>query len=275
MYSTLMVYLDPSADNTGLLQVTADLAERFKAGVLGVSAARLVGRSSNVSELAGGVVDRDREELEDLLEAAKKSFLAVLQPAGHPLEWRAIVTSDRVEAVAIRHARCADLVIVTANYAGSLTTGTPYLNTSDLVMQAGRPLLIVPPATAKLTARNIFVAWKDTRQARRAVSDALPLLQTADRVIVVEVAGKKYVEEAKESVTDVVDWLKAHGVKAEGMTVPEQGRNASQLDTIAKAEGADLIVAGAYHHRRLRQWALGGVTRNLLLDGDLCTLVSH
>ena len=275
MYSTLMVYLDPSADNAGLLQVTADLAERFKADVLGVSACRLIGRGSDVSELAGGVVDMEREELEDVLERTRKSLVAVLQPSGHRLEWRSIVTPGRLEAVAIRHARSADLVIVAANYPESLTAGTPYLNTSDLVMQAGRPLLIVPPATAKLTARNIFVAWKDTRQARRAVSDALPLLQTADRVIVVEVAAKKYVAEAKESVTDVLDWLKRHGVKAEGMTVPEQGRNASQLDTIAKAEGADLIVAGAYHHRRLRQWALGGVTRNLLLDGDLCTLVSH
>lgn len=275
MYSTLMVYLDPLADNTGLLQITADLAERFDASVLGVSACRLVGRGSDVSKVAGGVVDRGREELEDAMEATRESLQAVLQPSGRHLEWRSIVDPGRLETMVIRQARGADLVIVAANYPGSLTEGTPFLNTGDLVMQAGRPLLIVPPSTAKVTARNILVAWKDTREARRAVSDALPLLQIADRAKVVEIARKKDIAEAKESVADVVRWLKWHGVKAEGMIVPEQGRNARQLDTLSKTEGADLIVAGAYHHRRFRQWALGGVTRNLLLHGDLCTLVSH
>ena len=275
MYSTLMVYLDSSTDNTGLLQITADLAERFDAGVLGVSAARLGGVGSDVSEVAGGVIDMGPEELDDALESTRKSLLAILQPSERHFEWRSIVNPGRLEAAVIRHARSADLVIVAANYPGSLSQGTPYLNAGDLAMQAGRPLLIVPHSTAKLTARNILVAWKDTREARRAVSDALPLLQTADRTIVVEIARKKAIAEAKGSVADVVEWLKWHGVKATGMTVLEEGLNARQLDAISKAQGADLIVAGAYHHRRLRQWALGGVTRNLLLNGDLCTLVSH
>jgi nucleotide-binding universal stress UspA family protein len=166
-------------------------------------------------------------------------------------------------------------VIVAANYPGSLTKGTPYLNIGDLVMQAGRPLLIVPPSATTLTARNILVAWKDTREARRAVSDAMPMLQTAERAIVVEITRKKDIAEANESVRDVVRWLRGHGVKAEGMVAPEQGLNAPQLDGIIKTEGADLVVAGAYHRRRFREWALGGVTRKLLLSGNLCTLVSY
>ena len=59
------------------------------------------------------------------------------------------------------------------------------------------------------------------------------------------------------------------------MTLSERGRNGPQLDAVAKTEGIDLIVAGAYGHSRFREWALGGVTRNLLLYGDLCALVSH
>lgn len=275
MYSMLMVYLDPSADNTGLLQITADLAKRFETGVLGVSACRLVGRGSDVSLVAGGVVDAAREELDDALESTKKSLLAALQPSGRHLDWRPIVTRDRLEDVVIRHARSADMVIVAANYPGSLTKGTPYMNIGDLVMQAGRPLLIVPPTATRLPARNILVAWKDTREARRAVSDAMPMLQAAERAIVVEIARQKDIVEANESVTDVVRWLKGHGVKAEGMTAAEHGLNAPQLSAIIKSEGADLVVAGAYHHRRFREWALGGVTRKLLLSGDLCTLVSH
>lgn len=274
-YSMLMVYLDPFADNTGLLQITADLAERFDAGVLGVSASRLVGVGSDVSVVAGGVIDRGRLEIDDVLEATRRTFQSALQRTGRQLEWCSIVSHDRLETVVIRHARSADMVIVAASYPESLTKGTPYLNTGDLVMQAGRPLLIVPPAATKLPGRNVLVAWKDTREARRAVSDAMPMLQAAERTLVVEIAHEKKLAEAEEGVGDVVRWLKGHGVKAEGMTAAEHGLNAPQLDAIIKSQGADLVVAGAYHHRRFLEWALGGVTRKLLLSGDLCVLVSH
>ena len=73
-----------------------------------------------------------------------------------------------------------------------------------------------------------LVAWKDTRDTRRAVSDALPLLKHAAGVTVVEIAT-----------------------------------------------GADVVVAGAYGHSRLREWVLGGVTRDLLLSANRCALVSH
>ncbi len=275
MYSTLMVYLDPSADNTRLLQITGDLAERFNANVHGVSASRLVGVDYDVGGIPGGVVDRGREELDEAMEAAKQAALTLLQRPGREIEWRSIVDTCPLEAAVIRETRSADMVIASANYRGSLTRGTPYLNIGDVVMQSGRPVLIIPPATVALKARNLLVGWNDTRESRRAVSDALPFLQTADRVLVVQVARQEKIPQAKDSVADVARWLKRHKVTAECMTLSERGRNGPQLDAVAKTEGIDLIVAGAYGHSRFREWALGGVTRNLLLYGDLCALVSH
>ena len=275
MYSTLMVYLDPTADNTHLLQITADLAERFDAGVLGVSASRLVGVDYDVGGIPGGVVDVGHGELIETMEAAREAALAILQRPGRDIEWRSILHPGPLEAPVIRETRSADLVIAYGNYHGSLTRGTPYLNIGDLVMQSGRPVLIIPPATVELKARKVLVGWKDTREARRAVADALPFLQTAERVLVVQIAGKKDIEQAGRSVAAVVRWLKRHHVPAEGMTQPEGGRNGPQLAAVAAAEGIELIVAGAYGHSRFREWALGGVTRNLLLYGDLCALVSH
>ncbi|MEO5811009.1 MAG: universal stress protein [Rhodanobacter sp.] len=275
MYSTLMVYLDPSADNTRLLQITATLAERFDASVLGVSASRLVGVDYDVGGIPGGVVDVGHGELIETMEAAKQAALAILKHPGRQIEWRSILHPGPVDAPVIRETRSADLVIASANYRGSLTRGTPYLNIGDLVMQSGRPVLIIPPATVELKARSVLVGWNDTREARRAVSDALPWLQTADRVLVIQVARKKDIQQAEKGVADVVRWLKRHQVPAEGRTVPEQGRNALQLEAVAGTEGIDLIVAGAYGHSRFREWALGGVTRNLLLYGDVCALVSH
>ncbi|MEO8858576.1 MAG: universal stress protein [Burkholderiaceae bacterium] len=275
MYSTLMVYLDPFADNTGLLQITGALAQRFDASVLGVAASRLVGVDYDVGGIPGGVVDVGHGELVETMEAARQAALAILQRSGRQLEWRSILHPGPLEEPVIRETRRADLVIASANYRGSLTRGTPYLNTGDLVMQSGRPVLIVPPATVELKARNVLVGWNDSRESRRAVSDALPWLQTADRVLLVQVARKADMKQAEEGVADVVRWLKRHQVPAEGRTVSEHGGNALQLAAVAETEGADLIVAGAYGHSRFREWALGGVTRDLLLYGDLCALVSH
>ena len=275
MYSTLMVYLDPFADNTGLLRVTLDLAERFKANVLAVSGGRLVGVGYDVGGLPGGVIDMGREELDEALEATREATLTILQQAGRHIEWRCIANAAPLEPAVIRETRGADLVIAAANYREPPAQGTPYLNAGDLVMHSGRPVLIVPPAVTGLKARNVLVGWKDSRETRRAVADALPLLQAADRTLVVQITRKGDAGEAREAVADVVRWLKRHGVTAEGKTVSERGRNALQLDNLAKAEGIDLIVAGAYGHSRVREWVLGGVTRNLLLYGDRCALVSH
>lgn len=275
MYSTLMVYLDPFADNTHLLQITGALAERFDAGVLGVFASRLVGVDYDVGGIPGGVVDVGHGELVETMETAREAAQAILQRPGRQLEWRSILYPGPLEASVIRETRSADLVIASANYRESLARGTPYLNVGDLVMQAGRPVLVIPRATVELKARKVLVGWKDTRETRRAVSDALPLLQTAERVLVTQIAREKDLAHAKESVAAVVRWLERHHVPAQGMTVAESRRNGPQLDAIAKAEGVDLIVAGAYGHSRFREWAFGGVTHNLLLYGDLCALVSH
>lgn len=275
MYSTLMVYLDPFADNTGLLQVTADLAGCFDAKVLGISGGRPLAVAYDVGGFPGGVVQMGQDELDEALEATREAALGTLKRSGRHLEWRSMVNADPLEAAVIRETRGADLMIAAANSPESLAQGIPRLDTGNLVMRSGRPVLVVPPTVAGLKARNILVGWKDSREARRAVADALPLLQRADRALVIQVASKSDAGDARDAVTDVVRWLKHHGVPAEGRIVPEHGRNAAQLDGLAKEESIDLIVAGAYGRSRLREWVLGGVTRNLLLNGDLCALVSH
>ena len=81
--------------------------------------------------------------------------------------------------------------------------------------------------------------------------------------------------EARADVADVVGWLKTHSVKAEPLAVAAKGDDAAQLSAIAQDHNADLVVAGAYGHSRLREWVLGGVTRDLLLHAGRCSLLSH
>ena len=274
MYSTLMVYLDPYRDNTGLLQVTAMLADRFDAAVVGITSARRGEVAYNAGVLAGTAIDLDREEVDEAIEATQQAFRTVMQRRGRQLEWCAAVGTDPQLAV-IQQERNADLVIRAANDRSSAANGSSPVDFGHLVMRSARPLLIVPAASDTLTTRCVLVGWNDAREARRAVSDALPLLKTADRVIVAQVARNDHTVGATEAVADVVRWLKRHGVRTSGRVDTGSGSHAHRLQAIVSAESVDLLVAGAYGHLRLREWMLGGVTRDLLLRGELPVLLSH
>lgn len=115
----------------------------------------------------------------------------------------------------------------------------------------------------------------NARETRRAISDALPLLKAATEVTIVEIASERCLDEARAHLADVVSWLKRHGIESTSMVTKAGRDDATELYAIARDKGADVIVAGAYGHSRLREWALGGVTRDLLLRADRCTLVSH
>jgi nucleotide-binding universal stress UspA family protein len=142
-------------------------------------------------------------------------------------------------------------------------------------MQVGRPVLVVPPGAEAFALDRVLIAWKDTRETRRAILDALPLLKKAAHVTLAEIAVEDRLALARKHLEEVVVWLGRHGVKAEGVASLSTGEDPSQLYAIVKERGANVIVAGAYGHSRLREWVLGGVTRDLLLRADLCALVSH
>ena len=118
---------------------------------------------------------------------------------------------------------------------------------SDLVMQVGRPLLIVPEACNWLDLRSVLIAWKDTAEARRAVNAALPLLRKSAEVTIAEIVEEEVDRAAALSrVADVVAWLSRHGVDA-SYRVPEQRDDAAaQLERIASDVGAGVVVAGAW-----------------------------
>jgi nucleotide-binding universal stress UspA family protein len=142
-------------------------------------------------------------------------------------------------------------------------------------MRCGRPILLVPPGTTRLKLKRTLVCWKDSREARRAVADALPFLKASQAVDVVELAGEREIESSQERLVDVGDWLHRHGVEANCFASPLTGVESAHLAAIAQDLKADLIVAGAFGHSRLREWAFGGVTQDLLTRSERCTLVSH
>ena len=171
-------------------------------------------------------------------------------------------------------ARSADLVIK-STVPGDQLDMTRAVDIGDLLMRLGRPLLLVPPGLSSPRLDRMLVAWKDTREARRALVDAMPLLRLAREVQVVEVVAQQDLARAHERVGDIVTWLGRHGIQATASASAGGGDHGAVLSAIATQWGADLIVAGAYGHSRLREWVLGGVTRELLLKSDRCALLSH
>jgi nucleotide-binding universal stress UspA family protein len=175
----------------------------------------------------------------------------------------------------VRQACGADLLVTGVNRGRLAGNDIGRVDTGDVLMRAGRPVLVVPAGVASLAARTVLVAWKDTREARRAVADALPFLKAAARVVVAEIVHGNAGPEAGAGAAGVAAWLHGHGVAAADVAAPANGDAAGQLEALAAREGADLVVAGAYGHSRLREWAFGGVTAGLLAHAGRCALLAH
>jgi nucleotide-binding universal stress UspA family protein len=274
-YKTIMVHLQLRQSNEGALQIAADLAERFHAGVIGIAACQPMQILEGDVYVSGDLIEADQEEIKKEVRAAERAFRKVLGTCAGGIEWRSAVTVVALPGYLANEARGADLIITGREPGAPLFDGTRHVNLGDLAMQAGRPVLVVPPKTDRLAVDHVVVGWKDTRESRRAIADAVPLLIRAAEVSLVEIAGEDDLPAARHRLADVVTWLARHGVVAKPIVTPASGDDAGLLAAIARDRKADLVVAGAYGHSRLKEWAFGGVTRNFLQHADQCLLVSH
>ena len=274
-YATVMVCLALDRSNDARLEIAGQLAERFGAHVIGVTA----GEFSPPLYFTDGaqaqrLLDEGQAAIKGRVAEVEAEFRAAMQNRAAAVEWRS--AEDFPTRFIVRQARAADIIVVGED--GRDALGDPFLqaNPSDLVMQTGRPLLVVPDTCSWVDLRSVLIAWKDTTESRRAVVDALPMLRKANDVIVAEIVEDESARPAALSgVKDLVGWLSRHGVLASAQVPDECGDAAVQLERIASGAGAGLIVAGAYGHSRLREWVLGGVTKRLVNPSNRCSLLSR
>ena len=274
-YATVMVGLELGQSNEARLEIAGQLAERSGARVIGIAAAEF---SPPVYFTEGGpaqkLIDEGWAAVKDRLAELEGKFRAAMLSRAIEVEWRC--AENFPTRYIVQQARACDIIVIGVAARGALADPFVQVNSGDLVMQAGRPLLVVSDTCNWLDLRSVLVAWKDTAEARRAVSDALPLLRQSTEVTVVEIVE----DDANRAVAlsrvgDVVAWLSRHGVRASEQ-VPEQcGDAATELDRIASEIGAGVVIAGAYGHSRLSEWILGGVTRRLVNPSNRCSLLSH
>lgn len=274
-FKTLMVHLELGRANDRLLAVVGDLAQRLKAHVIGIAACQPLQLMYNETYIAGDIVEQDRKQIEKQLKDAEQQMRTALEAVGVKSEWRSTITPGSLADFMAMQARAADLILTGPSIRGSTFDHTRQVNVADLAMEAGRPVLIVPHGRDHLDLNRALVAWKSTRECRRAVTDALPLLKLAHEVSVVEIAEDEDVPDAKEEVADVAAWLARQGVIAKPQVVPAIGPDAERLYDLARERQVDLIVAGAYGHRRMHEWIFGGVTADFLMTPDRCVMLSH
>ncbi len=273
-YQTVMVHLQLGRSNTALLKIASDFADNFHTDMIGIAAGQPTQRLYGQGYALLDFLNQEHEKITKEIAEAEAAFQTAFKGYSRTTEWRSTVTLGSLSEYVVGEACSAD-IIITEIAPSDFYEGPNGVNAGELILQSGRPVLVVPVTAKKLKLERMLVGWKDTREARRAISDALPLLKLAKHVTVVEIAAEKEKASVTKRLEQVVSWLKKHDITADYLISPSVDDDASQFISIAKKQGADLIIAGAYGHSRLREWVLGGVTNDLLQRAEICALLSH
>jgi nucleotide-binding universal stress UspA family protein len=269
-----MVQLDIDAPAEPRIRFAWEIARRFESDLIGFAAGQPRGYFG-VSE--GAAVEREmmRRQIEDIetrLKEIRNVFLEVTADS-EQAAWRGMIEHPTLEL--LKHSRAADLIVSGTQANGAIRDTFRNIDPGSLVLGAGRPVLFVADGCPALHAAKILVCWKDTRESRRAIRDAMPFLVHADEVLAVTVDESDGTLD-RDGMIDVQRYLVKHGVKASSETI-KRGHSSvgEKLSNAAKDFGADLVVSGGFGHSRLREWVLGGATHSLMQDVTVHRLMSN
>lgn len=277
-YKTIVCVLTNARNASQVLDCALDLSRRNDAHVIGLHVEQI-----SILPLAAPMGMPDPIGMQALQDAAhreseslKAIFDATCAREGIAGDWRNVVsmsgygTGDSAETL-----RCADL-IVAAQSDPAFMSDDPDIE--QVLFEGGRPVLLVPTVYkgAKVVER-VLIGWNGTREATRAVFDALPFLQKARKVEIVSVDTEKTDTQSPALAgVELAATLARHGVKAEVVSVASEGLSAGTVLENRLAEvGIDLLVIGAFSKSRLREMLFGGVTRSLLDSTTVLTLLSR
>ena len=286
-FKDILVAVDTASAASGRVELAAALAERFDAHLIGLHTAIAAndkrGRGyfdvfdrSLVEPLYRDFVDKMQAEAD----AARALFEDVAARRGLSAEWRtgSRAASGSPSALAAMHGRYADLIVLGQIDPDDTQAALFRPLPEEVALAVGRPILVVPYAGSwRQIGRRVLIGWDDSREATRAINDAMPLLAAAEAVRVLAIdpaygnAGHGEVPGA-----DIALHLARHGVNATIERTVSAGIGAGNtLLSRASDLEADLLVMGAYGHSRVRELLLGGATRTILQSMTLPVLMAH
>lgn len=278
-YKNLLVHVDDTEPSARRVSAAIALAQAHAAHLSGLYVVVEPGLPGFVEgQIPRDVIEEGRIQARKRAQGAAEAFRATLDQNGLDGDCRIDSAADAdVAALIGRQARYADLVVVGQARQDDPGPGGRHM-VEDLVLSSGRPALVVPYiGTGAQIGRTVTVAWDAGREAARAVSDAMALLERAETVHVLSVNPRSGISaHGAEPGADIALHLARHGITAE--VNQTHARDIEVGDVILSwlaDSGSDLLVMGAYGHSRLREVILGGVTRRVLESMTVPTLMSH
>jgi nucleotide-binding universal stress UspA family protein len=272
-YKNILVHVDESKNAEATIQAACDIAAKSDAHVTGVYVIPHVNTPIYVeASVPASILEGLEKAGQDAADKAEKIFTKKMQSAGCQYEWYS--PRGYVDEHINRLGHFADLIVI--GQGGSVDEPrVSHTVENNILMGSARPILVVPYIGYKNTIGNhIMVAWNETKEATRAVNDALPLLEKASIVDVLTIINGKTDDDVPAA--DITLYLARHGVKAEASSTVKKGLTTSDILLNRAADhGVDLIVMGAYGHSRLRELVLGGATHNVLRHMTVPVLMSH
>ena len=256
-----------------VLDCSIALAKCFEAQIEGLhvrldeGSALALGQYGMLEDIERQQDEHSRNARRAFQDACERHAIAVSGATGDLLSWHQIEGVDLSDTP--RRARLADLVVAARD--SNQIPG----RLAEIVMKAGRPVLVAPLKFVGAIGETIAVAWKDGPESARALTAAMPFLVKAKQVVLVSVHEDPTMEgPERHRLDDLKVRLGLHGVQAEVLSMPATSASASEtLRTGIYDADCDMIVMGAYGHSRLREYVFGGVTRDMLTDCALPLLV--
>jgi nucleotide-binding universal stress UspA family protein len=266
-YKTILVHVEPTQGSLARLQAVAAFAKEIGAEIIGLGGRRPLSEAEPLAAaFGGGLAVQASEAIEAAELAEAEAAFRRLAPGG---EWRR--SAEAPLSSLCEMAASADLIVT-----GLERTSPDFApSTAEAVLRAGVPVLALPEQHPRISTDRILVAWKNTREARRAVTDALPLLRRAAHVSIVSVSTPQEAPARAKSIDDILQRLARHGLSASRHALPTRRDPAEEILDFAVADKVGLIVAGAFGHTRAGEWLLGGMTQSLLEQSMLPIFFSH
>lgn len=277
--SRILVHFDASARSLARLRVARALASGFDAQVTTMYAVDPLHQLSVFGQwepMASNLPKLQARDAEHLA-AARRQFERERGDGPSPLSW-AELGATPVSGAFADQALFADLVVLGQHDARDAdSNNVPADLVATTVIGSGKPALVVPFAgDFTSVGREVLIAWKPTRESARAVASALPVLRRAAKVHVATGDENDLKALAAEGGLDLVGFLRGHGIEPNVHlhAVGAEAVGESLLSLVADL-GVDLLVMGCYGHSRMREWALGGVTRTVLQSMTVPVWMSH
>jgi nucleotide-binding universal stress UspA family protein len=274
-YKTILVYLNDSRRAEAILEPAVYLAARNNAHLIGLHVFASVPAPPVPMPYGADIVKAVAAAQQKETDEIAATFARMTAGRQLVAEWRA-EKGPRVDptSIVLEHCRTADLVVT--GQSDPDWEATPLTDIAEhLALSSGRPVLVIPYVGRYPTlGRNIVVSWKASREAARAVFDALPLLSQAEQVQILEIGEGNGNGKSVDSTIALT--LARHGIKPSVRTsVAGEISVGDEILSRLSDLGADLLVMGAYGHSRMRELVFGGVTRHVSRHMTVPTLFSH